>query len=169
MAFKEDVQININRLDRDTISQVTMYEEWSHKWADAINERDHLKESLSVIRAQTDDLIRKNPKKYGWDSESKAPTEVWIANKIILHEAVITATEEYLTALHEVNIFAVAKETLEHRKKALEILTDLFKGNYFTARSRDDSDFKTAISEEGRTAQNEALNNNERLRKRRGT
>lgn len=167
MAFKDDVQINRNHLDKNVIDQVELFAEWSEKWANAINERDRLKERLSVVRAEADDEIRKNPKEFGWDSESKSPTEAWISNRIILHESVRSANEEYLAALHEVSLMAVAKETLEHRKKALEILTDLWKGNYFVAVARNDTDYKKAVTDKGKEAQDEALNKSERLKRRR--
>lgn len=167
MAFKDDVKINKNHLDQNVIDQVSMYEEWATNWANAIDSRDRLKEKLSVVKAEADDDIRKNFKKYGWESDSKSPTEAWISNRIILHDTVRTANEEYLTSLHEVNLMSVAKETLEHRKKALEILTDLYKGQYFVSVSRNDEHFKKVITEGGKEAQDEVLNNNDRLKRRR--
>lgn len=167
MEFKDEVKININHLDKNVIDQVTMYEAWSRKWADAVNKRDRAKENLSVVKAEADELIRKNPSRYGWNVEGKSPTEAWIATKVTRDEKVINANTEYLDAVYETNIMAVAKETLEHRKKALEILTDLYKGNYFVARSRDDSSYRGKISDEVGNAQREALQGDERLARRR--
>ena len=168
MAFKDDIKLDLNHLDRNAIDQPELYEEWSRKWADAVQERDRLKEQLSVVKAEVDEKIRASPKEYGWLNESKSPTEAWVSNQIILSDEVRSATEEFLKAQNDVNIMAISKETLEHRKFALGVLTDLYKGNYFAARSRSDPNYKEKISEEGRRAQEEHLEESPRARKRRG-
>jgi hypothetical protein len=166
MSFSDDIKINKNTLDKDAINQVDLYEEWSRKWAEAVNARDRLKEVLSVTRAEADEEIRQDPSKFGWTAESKAPTEAWISNAITLHPNVRKATDDLLNAQSEVNLLSVAKETLEHRKKALEILTELYRGNYFVAVAKEDVGYKDAISKEGKEAHNEILNKSDRLRRR---
>ncbi len=162
-----DIKLNRYHLDQNAIDQVEMYEDCTNQWADAIFERDTEKENLTVIKAEVDETVRAKPKAFGWDSESKPPTETWISNCIVLNEQVRKATTKYLASVHKVNNLAGRKETLEHRKKALEILTDLYQGQYFVAVSRTDNTYKKAVSEKGQEAQVEALNNSERLRKRR--
>lgn len=166
MAFKDDIKLDITTLDKNALEQPSLYDEWSSKWANAVNQRDYLKESLSMARAEADDEIRSNPKKFGWDAE-KSPTEAWIANQIILHEKVIKATEELLEAQYEVNVFAAAKETLDHRRKALEILTTLFQNGYFSARSRSGEYYNKAVTK-SQEDQDKALEEGMRRRKRNG-
>lgn len=166
MSFSEEIKINKNTLDACAINQVELYEEWSRKWAEAINERDRLKEALSITRAEADDEIRRDPSAYGWSVEGKSPTEAWISNAITLHEEVRKATDELLSAQAEVNLMSVAKETLDHRKKALEILTELYRGNYFVAVAKSDPEYRKNIEKEGKEAQKSALSSNDRLRRR---
>jgi hypothetical protein len=71
MSFSDDIKINKNTLDKDAINQVDLYEEWSRKWAEAVNARDRLKEVLSVTRAEADEEIRQDPSKFGWTAESR--------------------------------------------------------------------------------------------------
>jgi len=145
MEFRDQIKIDINRLDKAAVEQPSLYEEWSRSWAEAVLERDRSKEYLSAVKAEIDETIRKNPAKYGWDNENKSPTEAWIANQIARNADVRKATDEFIEAQFNVNILTTAKETLDHRKKSLEILTDLYKSNYFVARSRSDEVYEEAL------------------------
>lgn len=164
-----DDRIKLNRyhLDQNAIDQVELYEDATDAWADAVFERDIAKENLTTLKADVDEEIRLDPKKYGWDSESKAPTETWISNQIVKDERIKEATIAHIKLVHQVNIFSGKKETLEHRKKSLEILTDLYKGQYFVAVARNDNNYKKAVTDEGKEAQDEVLNKSERLKRRR--
>ena len=148
MAFKDDIKLDLNHLDKNAIDQVPLYEEYSRQWADAVQERDRLKERLSIIKAEVDEAIRANPSSYGWLNENKSPTEAWVANQIILSDEVKKATQEFLEAQNEVNIMAISKETLEHRRFALGVLTELYKGQYFVCRSRSDHSYKEALEKD---------------------
>ena len=64
---------------------------------------------------------------------------------------------------------ASAKETIEHRGKAMSILTELYKGNYFVAKSRTNDNYSSAVTKGNVEAQSEALEKNERLKQRRRT
>jgi len=141
--FKEETQLSLYHLDKNTLEQPALYEEWSRKWADAVDHRDRMKDCVSIVKAEVDEEIRKDPSFYGWNSD-RSPTETWISNKVLLHERVREANINLIKAQHDVNIFASKKETLEHRKKALEILTDLYKGNYFSTRSRSGERYEEA-------------------------
>ena len=166
MSFKDDIKINIYTLDKNSIDQVDLYDEWGTKWADTEKEKDIAKENLSVIKAEIDEEVRKSPGKFGWDSD-RSPTEAWVANKIILHEKVRKASTILINAQHNANIMRIAKETLDHRSRSLDRLTDLYKGQYFVSRSRTDEKYTKAIIDEGKEAQTKALEGSNRLRKRR--
>lgn len=168
MAFKDDIKISIYQLDKAAIEQPDLYEEWSKKWADAVFERDKLKESLTVKKAEIDSLIRQSPNKFGWAQE-KAPTEVWINQKLTLNADIMNLNQLLIEAQYTVNIMASAKETIEHRGKAMSILTELYKGNYFVAKSRTNDNYSSAVTKGNVEAQSEALDKNERLKQRRRT
>ena len=144
MALKDEIKLDKTNLDEVALRLPTLYDEWGTQWVNATRERDKIKERLSVVRAQADEEIRKSPKDFGWDSD-KSPTEAWVAQQIILHDKVKEANEELIEAQYEVNMMSVAKETIEHTRRALEILTDLWKGSYFSARSRESSSYNEAL------------------------
>ena len=166
MSFKDDIIINIHTLDKNSIDQVDLYEEWSTKWADAEKEKDEAKENLSVIKAEADEEVRKNPDKFGWGSD-RNPTEPWVANKIVSHEKVREASTILINAQHNANVMKIAKETLDHRSRSLDRLTDLYKGQYFVSHSRIEERYTKAVTNEGKEAQSKALEDSSRLRKRR--
>jgi hypothetical protein len=166
MAFKDDIKMSIYKLDEAALNQAELYEEWSTKWAQAISERDKLKEQITIFKAEVDERIRLHPQKYGWASD-KAPTETWIAQKIILDPELRELNNKFIEAQYNVNIMASAKETLEHRKKGLDILTDLYKGNYFVAKSRTGENYTETLTRKNTEAQSDHLDNDERMKRRR--
>lgn len=166
MAFKDDIKMSIHKLDQAALTQAELYEEWSAKWAEAVFERDKIKEQITVLKAEVDERIRLHPQKYGWASE-KPPTETWIAQKIILDQDIRALNDKFVEAQYNVNIMASAKETLEHRKKGLDILTDLYKGNYFVAKSKMDENYQDTLSKKNTEAQSDHLDQDERMRRRR--
>lgn len=166
MSLKDDVKISINHLDQAAIDQPTLYAEWAEKWAEAVMKKDQLKEQITAVKAEADESIRSNPKGYGWAAD-KAPTEAWVATQLSSHKKVVKITEEYLQAQYEVNMLSVAKEALEHRRKALEILTTLYASNYFVAKSKSDHNYVEKLTDAGKTEVNEGLEKSERMSRRR--
>lgn len=140
MEFKDAIRLDITALDKAALEQPELYEEWSSKWADAVFERDKTKERLRLAEAEADVEIRRNPEKFGWNSD-KAPTVDWFSKQIVLHPRVKEFSSQLIEDQHNVNVISSYKEVLEHRKKSLDILTELFKQNYFVARSRDDKTY----------------------------
>lgn len=163
MAFKDDMKLDVLDLDRAALNQPSLYAENGEQWAQAILDRDKAKERLSAKRTEVDESVRNDPDKYGLPTGSK-PTETWILNKIAQHEEVIALTEELNKAQYNVNIMVVGKEALDHRLQALKILTELYKGNYFTATSRMTESYKKAIEKAGEE-QADALESSERMKK----
>ena len=166
MSLKDDVKLDITKLDEAALNQPSLYAEWGEKWADAVLKRDQLKEELSTIRSEADESIRKSPKSYGWEAD-KAPTEAWISSQLNLHKKVKKANDEFIEAQYEVNMMTVAKESLDHRKRALEILTDLYSSNYFIAKSRSGKDYVETLTSKGAEEQQKVLDDNPRVSRRR--
>lgn len=153
MAFKDDIRLDITALDKAALEQPELYEEWSTKWAEAVYERDKAKERLRLSEAEADVEIRKSPHKFGWDSPDKSPTEAWCSRQVVIHTKVKTASSALIESQHHVNLISSYKEVLEHRKKSLDILTELFKQNYFVARSRDDRNYSETVVKKGKEEQ----------------
>lgn len=154
--LKDEVRLDITKLDQHALDQPALYEEWGSKWAEACFERDKCKERLAAAKAEADDEIRRTPANFGWD-QTKSPTEAWVASQIIGHKKVKEATDELLTAQYNVNMMTIAKEALDHRRKSLEILTDLYKNSYFVARSRTNENYVSQKTDEVRQEQQAEL------------
>lgn len=131
MEFKDLIKLNKDTLDEDVIKQVDLYYEWSEKWAKAVLERDKAKEDLTVTIAEASQDIRTNPEQYGWEFD-KAPTETFINSKIPLHPLVREKQAKLNNLQFDINVYSSAKDTLEQRGRALNILTELYKGEYYT-------------------------------------
>jgi hypothetical protein len=164
MSFQDDVKLDVTTLDTAALEQPAAYAEWGNEWAKAVLERDRLKERLSAKKAEIDDRIRKEPSEFGWTLE-KSPTETWIANQVVAHADVMALTEELLQAQFEVNHMTVAKEAMDHRLKALSILTELYKGNYYSATSKSKLPRERAI-EASQDRQREKLEKSMKLKRR---
>jgi len=166
MSLKDDVKISINHLDQAAIEQPSLYAEWAEKWAEAVMRKDQLKEQITAVKAEVDESIRANPKGYGWTAD-KSPTEAWVATQVSSHKKVVKTIEDYLQAQYEVNMLSVAKEALEHRRKALEILTTLYANNYFVAKSKTESVYVDKLTNKGKEEINEGLEKSDRMSRRR--
>jgi hypothetical protein len=164
MSLKEDLRLDITDLDRATLVQPSLFYEQSRLWAEAIFERDKLKEQIAAMKALVDEDIGSRPRDYGWELD-KNPTETWVANQAILHKDVKELMEKYLKAQYDVNLMSVGKEALEHRMNALRIMTELYKGNYFSASSRGSVSTEDAI-EKHNDKQREALDKHPRILRR---
>jgi hypothetical protein len=143
MSFKDDIKLDVADLDHAALEQPSLCAEWGEKWAQAVLDRDRLKERLTSRRAEIDEEIRKSPESFG--NEGGKITETWIASKVQLHEDVVSLNQELLEAQYNVNMMSVARDALDHRLKALSTLTELYKGNYFSAAARGSSNVTDAV------------------------
>jgi len=160
--YNEDLEIDFAQLDINWRDHSTNYMKWSEKWVNAVAERDRLKESLDVLKAELDAKYR--IKLY----DGKKPTEVSIA-------AIITTNDDYklaqwtlIDANEAVNLLASAKAAFGHRKKALEGLTQLWLGGYFS-NPNIPAEIKERVKKDNpryQKEQQEKLNANPRLKKR---
>jgi len=164
MSLKDDVKLSVQDLDSAALDQPTIFAHWGEEWAKAIFERDKLKEQISAKRAELDEQIRKDPSSFGL-SDDKKPTENWVSAQIDSHEEYSELSGQLSQAQYEVNMMTVAKEACEHRLKSLNILTELYKGNYFSASSKGSISHTTAV-EKSQDSQREKLNSNPRLLRR---
>jgi hypothetical protein len=163
MSLKDDMFLDIHELDRAALNQPSIYAYWGEEWAKAVLNRDKLIESISAKKALLLKEVRDNPKKYGWN-EDKKPGENWFASIVEFHPDLVKLKEQIPDAEYEVNMMRVAKDDCEHRLRALNILVDLYKGNYFAASSKNSVSHTEAI-ERSQDRQREKLNNNSRLTK----
>lgn len=162
MEFKDQVKLNKNCLDDNAIEQPVLFAEWSEKWAKAVFERDKAKENIAVVTSEAAREIRTNPETFGWESD-KAPTESFINSQVPVHPKVQEAQNMLTKSQYDVNLYSSAKETVEQRGKALDILVKLYTGGYFSAKAN--PELKEQAREKISDAQREGLTS-PRLKKR---
>ena len=119
------------RLDEEWVSQVALYHGHATKLAEAREEFERAKAARDVVYAELDRDIRANPGAFGLGEDDRRVTESAIRNAALLQKRYTRAENRVINAKHDVDIHAVAVETLDHRKKALENLVQLQLANYF--------------------------------------
>lgn len=157
--FKKDLVLNKNMLDFHALEQPELYGKWASEWANAVLKREQAKDRLNLARAECDEIIRKDPKDYGWDSE-KSPTEKFIEAKILTHKKYTKALQEYQEAAHDANVMGIAKDSIEMRGKSLDMLTRLFAASYFSTKPAER--FERAAPEANSEFQKEGLQQTKR-------
>lgn len=159
----EDLKLDIHDLDSAILNQAELYYQVGIEWAEAVAERDSLKDQITLKKAEIDEEVRKDPYKFGL-SDGQKTTETWFANRVISHPEIVSLNERYLQACKNVDILSVGKSAFEHRLKATTMLVDLYKGNYFVA-SNTVSQEETA-KEVANEKQREDIENHPRMQKR---
>lgn len=123
--YKKDLEIDFSNLEECWRTQASNYMKWSEKWANAVAERDRAKELVETIRAEVDAEIRAM---YG----KKKPTEAAISSKVDLDGRYKDAVQNYIEKTRIANLYYSTKSAFESRKKALEGLTQLWLGGYWS-------------------------------------
>ncbi len=130
-SYKDDVKIDLYKLHFELQRQSGLYMKWAERHADALLERDRVKERLDLMRSELDAEIRRNPTEFSFP-ENKKPTEAAITATIIKDTEFSKESDTLIEANRNVNIVAGAKEAMNHRKKGLENLVQLWIAGYFS-------------------------------------
>jgi hypothetical protein len=121
------IEINENELDKEWVEQPVLYFRWARKLADARLKVDEAKAELELVTAELDSKIREDPESYGIEKL----TEAGVKSTILIQEEYTDALQTFNAARHQVNILDAGVNALEHRKRALEKLVDLYARSYF--------------------------------------
>lgn len=162
MAFKDDIKLSIYELDKSLIELPSLYDDWSTKWADAVHRKDDLENQIENHKTNLDEKIRENPQKFGWESQ-KDPTEVFIKSAISRDPGLRKLNLELIEAQYDVNKFGGAKATIEKSLKAIDILTELYKGNYWAGQSKTSWEYREKLTEKHAEEQRSMLKGSPRL------
>jgi len=119
--------IDQNQLDREWVEHIRKFHKYAKKLVKARDEYERSKVNQDLVYAELDQEVRKHPEKYGLDKV----TEGAIGKTIETNQRYREAIEKTLDTKHRVNILQIAVDTLEHRKKALENLVQLWLASYF--------------------------------------
>ncbi len=123
-----DISIDEMSLDREWTDQPRMYFRYAVKLADARRELDQANANLDLTKAELDTAIRSDPEKFGLAKVTESALEA----VILTQDGYETAKAAVLRMKHDMDVMAAAVGALDHRKKALEKLCELFLANYFS-------------------------------------
>jgi len=160
--YLEKLKIDKFHLDREWEEQPIKFWEMAESFVEAQAIRDLAREKRDVVAAEVEQRIRTDPSRFGIDK----PTESAIKVQVILHPDMKTMEEEYLQAVADSKLLEVAIQALEHRKRALENLTQLFLAGYY-CRPYVPQQAKEQSEQAYHSKQVQGLESNARLRKRR--
>ncbi|KKK74193.1 hypothetical protein LCGC14_2886230 [marine sediment metagenome] len=124
MAFGDDVKINETALMWECARQAMLFHKYADQLTDAQWERDKAKIDLDQAKAQVDKDIRDNPEKWGFGE--RKPTEVTIAQAVILSEQYQDANMAYIEAVRVMNKIGNAKDSMAQKKSMLESMVRLY-------------------------------------------
>ena len=126
--WKEDTFIDKDTLDKELVFHGEIFEKWSVRLADAIEERDLKKSDIEIKKAELDKKIRSDPAEFGLKEK---PTETSISNAILLDEEIQELNKEFINCVRNVNILTSAKEDMHNKRKRIEKLVELYLGSYW--------------------------------------
>lgn len=127
--MSEELRLEIDplALDREWLGQPQQVYNWSKKAADAQLKFDQSKTELAIKRAELDREVRDNPEVYGINKLTETIVDMSI-----------TANPEYRTRLkavdqakYDLNVVNAAVEALQQRKRALQMLVELWVRQYY--------------------------------------
>ena len=127
MGYQEELEIDQYALEEAWLGQAGRYAKWAEEAVNASYETDKLREDLDLKRAELDGKIRNDPASYG----IAKITESAISAAILMNAEYQEASNKVLESSRNAKILSVARDAFEHRKKALEKLTDLFLASYW--------------------------------------
>lgn len=159
MGYKEDIQIDIDALDKEWVKQAATFQYYAKQEAVALYERDQLADDLTLTQAQLDGDIRLNFGAHGFESK---PTEAAILNSIKQNPRYIKANSLLMKASCKAKIVGGAVRAFDHKKKALEKLTDLYLSGYWAA-PKIKSEAQEVYGEQAQEALNKDLQKDERM------
>jgi hypothetical protein len=139
----ESLNLDIDplKLEQEWQRHPSLYGFWAEKSVEAIDAYDRSKAALDVTKANLDVDIREHPAKYG---ASKTTNEV-VNNLITVHPEYLEKLKESLVAKKQMNHAKAVLDSLEHRKRALTMLVDLWVRDYYSDSGSMSEDEKAAI------------------------
>lgn len=162
MGYKEDLQIEFYNLENNLIEQPGLYMKYAQEGVNINEKKDRLKQELEVLKSNLDAKLRGNFEEYGFE---KSPTEAAVKAWINKNDKIITISTDIIELQRESGIISAALVALEHRKKSLQGLVQLYAAGWF-AEVKTPSEVKDKLGATARRKVNEEkLEDNERLKK----
>lgn len=127
-TIDQDARIDPYNLVEDMERHPGLFSKWSSLLSEAQTDRDEAKTEMELLYADYDTAIREAPADYNIERV----TEGAIKNAIITQEGYQEARRKVADAERRINAYTAAVRTMEHRKKMLEKIADLWLGGYYS-------------------------------------
>lgn len=121
------LEIDKLRLDDEWVGQPLQVYTWSKKAADAQHELDSAKADMELTYAETDKSVRDTPGDYGIE---KLTNEV-VTQTVLADSGYQATVKKVNKAKHNLGLIQAVVNALEHRKRALSMLVDLYTKDYY--------------------------------------
>lgn len=122
------LEINRLRLDEEWQGQAQQFYTWSAKYAEAQQKLDAAKLDLTVHEGELNKEIRKNYKDFGLEKATDDTVKAAISS----HTDTIRYSNKVNEARYALNMADAAVQALEHRKRALTQLVELWIREYYS-------------------------------------
>jgi hypothetical protein len=126
-----DLSIDKNNLDAEWVEQPTLYFHWAKNASDAQHSLDKEKAKFDLIKAELEQSIRAQPNDYGLEKV----TESAISATVLVQPEYKAGLSRVNDARHDLAVAQAAVNALEHRKRSLSMLVELWIREYYTADS----------------------------------
>lgn len=122
------LDIDILKLDKEWQDQPRLYHDGAVTTADAQKKYDEAKSQLDVVEAEYDKEIRANPDVYGLVKI----TESALAKTIILQPDYQAQVKKINDTKYDLDILKAYVAALDHKKRALTLLVELWIRDYYS-------------------------------------
>lgn len=123
------VQIDEHNLDKECVRLPSDYLKFSSLAVDAKRDYDDMKNRLEVAHAELAKEIRSNPENYGLEKV----TETAVASTVLVQPRYQKALARLQKLKHEADLAQSVVWALEHKKRTLTLLVELFGMGYFSS------------------------------------
>ncbi len=156
--LKDDLNIDKFSLDIEWEKQSQLYLKYSEMLAEYETRRDKLKDLIEVEKAEIEKEIREFPEEYGLKAK---PTEGSIKAVVSTDKKIKKMKKKYFQFIKQSKIWGALVKSLDHKKKALENLTQLHLAGYYSTPNHSlNNKYVKENSEEIRKKQNGNLKRN---------
>lgn len=115
-------------LDEECLKQPQYYMKYAEKLASANKKVEQAKAAYNVAEAELQKKIRANPDKYCEGDSREGAIKAEITIRLAKHPA----AKALIAAKHRQDVLQAAVSALDHRKRALQDLVQLFIAQYFS-------------------------------------
>ncbi len=126
--FPNFTDLDEHSLEKEWIAQPKMFHFYARRLADARKEYEEAKINRDIVEAEIDKDIRLHPDRF----MIPKITEEVVKKTTILQRGYKSAQEKVIQAKHRQDVLQASVDALEHRKKALENLVQLWSQDYFS-------------------------------------